>query len=101
MKKYEIYIGLKDKETLNENFSPEKITQIISKKCKKEKIGFSITTQQGGYTHDKGYVTETSMRITLLGIKAKEVKSLGKELMQYVNTDTILITSEDCDFYFL
>lgn len=101
MKKYEIYIGLKDKDTLNEYFSPEKIIQIIAKKCKKEKIGFSITTQLGGYTHNKGYVTETSLRITLLGIQPKEAQSLGEELMKYVNTDTILITSEDCEFYFL
>ena len=100
-KKYEIYIGLKDKDTYKEIFSAEDFAKILSSHCSKTKIGFSLVNQLGGYTHNKGYVTETSVRITLFGIEEEEVKKLGQDLKEIVNTDTIMITSEDSEYYYL
>ena len=98
--KYEIYVGLKDKDTYEEIFDPEIFASVLSKKCHRKQIGFSLTTQLGGYTHNKGYVTETSLRITLVGIDENEVKELGEYLKELINTDTILITSEPCEYSF-
>ena len=100
-KKYEIYIGLKDKDTYEELFTVEDFAKILSSHCSKDKIGFSLITQFGGYTHNQGYVTETSTRITLFGIEEDEVRKLGQDLKEIVNTDTIMITSEDSDYYYL
>ena len=100
MKKYEIYVGLKDQDTYTELFSTEDFMKVLSGLCKHKQIGFSMTTQLGGYTHNKGYVTETSLRITLFGIEEDEVLRLGGLLKDIINTDTILITSEDCDCRF-
>lgn len=100
-RKYEIYIGLKDQETYEELFSVDDFVKILSHICNNKKIGFSLTTQVGGYSHNKGYVTETSLRITLFGIEEDEVNKLGVLLKDVVNTDTIMITSEDCEFYFI
>ena len=44
---------------------------------------------------------ETSVRITLFGIEEDEVKMLGQDLKKIVNTDTIMITSEDSEYYYL
>ena len=60
-----------------------------------------MINQFGGYTHNKGYVTETSVRITLFGISEEEVKKLGQDLKEIVNTDTIMITCEDSEYYYL
>ena len=98
--KYEIYIGLKDKDTLLETFTIDEFAQILSKQCQNKNIGFSMTTQFGGYAHEKGYITENSLRITLVGIEEKEVQELGDTLKQIINTHTILITKEKCDFSF-
>lgn len=98
--KYEIYVGLKDQDTYEEIFDPEIFTKVLAKVCHKKEIGFSLTTQLGGYTHNKGYVTETSLRITLIGINEKEVHELGEYLKELINTDTILITKEDCEYLF-
>lgn len=100
-KKYEIYIGLKDKETYEELISIEDFVKILSDHCTKSKIGFSLTTQLGGYSHNLGYVVETSLRITLFGIEESEVRKLGLDLKEKVNTDTIMITSEDSEYYYI
>lgn len=99
-KKFEIYIGLKDKSTYEEIFSVEDFVKILSEYCKNDNIGFSMTSQVGGYSHDKGYVTETSLRITLFGVEEKSVVELAKNLKKMVNTDTIMITCEDCEYGF-
>lgn len=99
-KKYEIFIGLKDKDTYEEIFDVNIFAQVLSHKCANKRIGFSLCTQLGGYTHNKGYVTETSLRITLIGINEEEVYSLGEYLKELINTDTILITNEDCEYIF-
>lgn len=100
-KKYEIYIGLKDQNTYIEKFSAEDFARILSEHCSKKKIGFSLTSQLGGYSHNLGYVTETSLRITLFGIEEEEMKKLAIELKKTVNTDTIMITSEETEYYYL
>lgn len=98
--KYEIYIGLKDQKTYEEIFTVEEFVKVLSAHCTKKKIGFSLITQLGGYSHNKGYVTETSVRITLFGIDENDMKELGFALKELVNTDTIMITSEESDYYY-
>ena len=99
-KKYEIYIGLNNQQLEKEVLSVDDFAQILSGICTKEKIGFSLTSQLGGYSHNQGFIIETSLRITLFGITEKEVNQLGDSLKKIVNTDTIMITSEDCSFSF-
>ena len=96
--KYEIYIGLKDQDTYEEIFSPSDFAKVLAGICSNKRIAFSLTTQLGGYTHNKGYVTETSLRITLVGISKEEVYKLSTYLKELINTDTIMITKEKCDY---
>lgn len=96
--KYEIYIGLKDQDTLLEHFTAEDFAKLLTEKCTNKEIGFSLTTQLGGYAHNKGYVTETSLRITLFGIEKEDMIELGESLKKIINTDTIMITSENCEY---
>ena len=97
---YNIYIGLKDQESYDE-LDINKFKELLINICHNKQIGFSMVKQIGGYKHKKGYTTETSLRITLLGISENEAEEIGKKLMNKINTDTILITNEECEFYFL
>lgn len=101
LEKYEIYIGLKDKETLSEKYTIDDFAKFLSAQCTNKQIGFSLTTQLGGYSHDKGYTTETSLRVTLLGLQEEEVIEIGKALKETINTDTIMITKENCNCAFM
>lgn len=97
---YCIYIGLKDKDTYQELLDTETFKQILKKHCESKKIGFSCTSLFGGYEHNKGYVTENSLRITLIGAKQNEVSALAQSLKQIVNTDTVLVSVEKCIYLF-
>jgi hypothetical protein len=58
-------------------------------------------TQTGGFCHNKGYTTETSMRVIIIGVAEEEILLLGKRLMELINTDTILITKSDIQYCFM
>ena len=53
--KYEIQIGLKDKDSYKEILNVDTFRQILTEICTEKQIGFSMLTQLGGYTHNKGY----------------------------------------------
>ena len=99
--KYEIFIGLKDKDTYDEILSVENFKKILSEICIEKQINFSLLTQFGGYTHNKGYTTETSLRVIIIGISEDELILLGEKLKEIINTDTILITKTEIEYSFL
>lgn len=99
--KYEIFIGIKDKDTYEEFLSVEDFTEILSEICTEKEIGFSLLTQTGGYSHNKGYTTETSLRIIIINIEEDEVMMLGERLKKKINTDTVLYTKSEIEFAFV
>lgn len=99
--KYEIFIGLKDKDTYEEVLTIEDFKRILVEVCFEKNICFSLLTQLGGYTHNKGYTTETSLRVIVIGASEEEMMLLGDKLKKQVNTDTILITKTDVDYAFI
>lgn len=99
--KYEIFIGLKDKDTYDEIFDEESFKKALSEICKEKQICFSLLTQLGGYTHNKGYTTETSLRIVIIGIDEEEFILLGMKLKEMINTDTILVTKTEIEYSFM
>lgn len=99
--KYEIFIGIKDKDSYEEVLNVESFKKILVDVCTEKEINFSLLTQFGGYTHNKGYTTETSLRVIIIGIDEEEMIQLGIKLKELVNTDTILITKTDIEYSFL
>ena len=81
--KYEIFIGLKDKDTYDEIFDEESFKKALSEICKEKQICFSLLTQLGGYTHNKGYTTETSLRIVIIGIDEEEFILDRQQIVPY------------------
>ena len=99
--KYEIFVGMKDQDNYEEFFTAEDFKEILADICKEKEIGFSLLTQMGGYSHNKGYTTETSLRVIIIGIGEDEVQAIGERLKSLINTDTILITKTDVEYSFL
>ena len=99
--KYEIFIGLKDKDTYDEIFNVNSFVEVLSEICEKREINFTLLRQFGGYTHNKGYTTETSLRVVIIGIHEDELTLLGKKLKEIINTDTILITKTEIEYSFM
>lgn len=99
--KYEIFVGIKDKDIYQEILNVNDFKKILTDICTEEEIGFSLLTQLGGYTHGKGYTTETSLRVVIIGIDEKEVMILAERLKKEVNTDAVLITETEIDYCFI
>ncbi|MBR0400735.1 MAG: hypothetical protein IJH95_08000 [Mogibacterium sp.] len=99
--KYEIFVGMKDKDSYEEIFDAEDFKNILTEICTEKEIGFSLLTQMGGYSHNKGYTTETSLRVIIIGIDEEEVQTIGARLKALINTDTILITKTEVEYCFL
>ena len=99
--KYEIFIGLKDKDTYDEILNVDDVKKILSEICTEKEISFSLLTQFGGYIHNKGYTTENSLRVIIIGINEDELILLGEKLKEKINTDTILITKTEIEYSFM
>ncbi len=99
--KYEIFIGIKDKDSYEEILDVDDFKAMLTEICTEKQISFSLLTQLGGYTHNKGYTTETSLRIILIGIDEAEALRLGERLKEKINTDTIMITKSEIESAFL
>ena len=87
--KYEIFIGVKDKDTYLETLSIDEVKDILKEVCKDKGINFSLLTQAGGYKHHKGYTTETSLRVIIIDIDEKEIISLV-DILKKELTPTLL-----------
>ena len=97
--KFEIYVGLVNKTTLREA-TLEEVSALINSIFKERKIAFSIVRQFGGYSHEYGYSTENSIRVTLFDITEDEVENIAMKLKEGLVTDAVLITREACEFYY-
>ncbi len=99
--KYEIFIGLKDKETYTEILCVNDFKNILAEICTDKQLSFSLLTQLGGYTHNKGYTTETSLRVIIIGANENEITVLTERLKEKVNTDAVLITKTEIEYCFM
>ena len=99
--KYEIFIGIKDKDSYLEVLSVDDFKDILTEICTEKEISFTMLTQHGGYTHGKGYTTETSLRVVIIGINEDEVYLLGEKLKKKINTDAVLITKTEVEYCYI
>ena len=99
--RYEVFVGIKDKDSYIEHLDVSDFKRILTEICTEKKISFSLIKQMGGYTHSKGYTTETSLRVILIGIREEEVHRLADELKRIINTDTVLITKSDIEYCYV
>ena len=99
--KYVIFVGIKDKDTYEELLTVEDFIQILSEICTEKEISFTLLTQLGGYSHNKGYTTETSLRIVIIGIEEDEIMILGERLKKEINTDAVLYTKTEIEYAFV
>lgn len=99
--KYEIFIGLKDKDSYVEVLNVDDFKNIITQVCTHKQLSFSLMTQLGGYTHNKGYTTETSLRVVIIGADENEITVLAEWLKKKINTDAVLITKTEIEYCFM
>lgn len=100
--KYSLYIGLNDKDTLEQMMPTKKFIKIISKICKSQNIGFSIKSMNGGYIHNSGiYTFENSIELSIFGVTEEQIMTLAKKLKKIFNQESIIVIKEKVETTFI
>ena len=92
MKNYKLYIGLNDKNTLEQIIDTQKAIEIICNIIKEYKKGFSLVQQKGGYMMESGqYVFENSLALSIFEINEKQLFNFCDIFKKVFNQESILI----------
>lgn len=97
MKKYEIYVGCKDRIDLHEKISPKYLIRQLDQIFVKAGIGFSMTDHVGGYLHENGtYIIENGVMITVVGnIEKDRVNRFISFLKETNNQECVLLVEKE------
>ena len=89
---YEIYIGCKDSQTMNEITSRKEFRDMVISYFARNKVDFSVANAVGGYMHkDRAFVMEDSLWITIIGDSYTDIEGLAGKLAMYMNQESVLI----------
>lgn len=99
--KYNMYVGLNDKDTYTQLISDDEAEKIVSQICLKYVDGYTVTKRQGVYKDEKGVVTkENSLVYEFYSATDEEIKKIMDEALVKLNQNSILIEKEKVDYSF-
>lgn len=101
--RYEIFVGLNDKDTKTQLIDTQDAFNIVSVKAVKAFGGATITADNKGvYTHDNGeMVCESTIKIDLLFITNTEnLENFLRELLKDFNQESILVVHNGMACYY-
>ena len=93
MIKYNIYIGLNDKDTLKQKIDTTKAKKEVYNILLKNNIkGYTIYLVNGVFTNEKNEITrEKTLKLELLDIKKDDILKSIQELKKVLNQESILL----------
>ena len=101
--KYNIYIGLNDKDTKKQEVSTRRAKEKTIKILNHNNItGLTMYEVTGVFKHDTGEVVfEKSLKVELLEVKKEEVLKSIEELKKALNQESILLEEEKKEISFI
>ena len=91
----QVYIGLNDSETRQQEFETDQYVSILKQVCRKFGVPFSFGIQEGGYVHDDGEFTEEkSIVLTFIDVPQEIVDKLAREVCVLFHQESVLITTD-------
>ena len=97
-----IYIGLRDRERMQQLCTTEDFVGIISGICADYRIAFSMAEQVGGYMMADGtFITENSLVLTICGFTREQVLALAETLRKRLNQESVLVSVEAPELFLL
>lgn len=99
--KYNMYVGLNDKDTYKQIISDDEAQKIVSDICLKYLDGYTVTKRQGVYKDEKGIVTqENSLVYEFYFATDEKIKSIMDEALVKLNQNSILVEKAKVDYNF-
>lgn len=101
--KYNIYIGLNDKDSKKQEISIERAKEKVIEILTNNNInGLTMYKVDGVFKHENGQVVfEKSLKVELLEVKEEEVINSIKELKKALNQESILLEKEKKEINFI
>ena len=100
--RYTIYLGLKDKDRMQQLVSTEEFVALVANTCASKRLGFSLDTEKGGYLMENGtFVVEDSLALSFVGAEKEQILTLAEELRVRLNQETVLVAEESPSFFIL
>ena len=97
-----IYVGLNDSESRTQRFETDKYVDVLKNICKSYHVAFSVDIEEGGYYHDDGeYTEENTLVLVLINTERDLVREIAKDLCVFFHQESVLITEECKDGFFL
>lgn len=103
MKKYNLYIGLNDKDIKKQIYSETEAKEKTIKILSNNNINaLTMYKTLGVFTHEDGTKTiEKSLKVELLEVKEDDVLNSIKELKKKLNQESIILEIEEKEIYFI
>ena len=101
--KYNIYIGLNDKDSKKQEISTRRAREEVIKILNNNNInGLTMYVVDGVFKHETGEIVfEKSLKVELLEIEEMDVLKSIKELKKALNQESILLEKEKKEIKFL
>lgn len=103
MIKYNIYLGLNDKDTLKQKIDTSKAKKEVYKILLNNNIkAYTIYLVNGVFTNEKNDITqEKTLKIEVLDIKKDDILKSIKEIKKVLNQESILLEIEKKEVNFI
>lgn len=103
MLKYNIYIGLNDKELLKQIIDTTKARKMVYQTLLKNGIvAYTIYLVNGVFTNEVGKITkEKTLKIEVLDTKKSKIVKSIKEMKKLLNQESVLLEIEKKDINFI
>lgn len=103
MIKYNIYVGLNDRETLKQIIDTTKAKKEVYNILLKNNIkAYTIYLVNGVFTNEKNEITkEKTLKLEVLDIKKEDILKAIQEIKKALNQESILLEEEKKEVSFL
>ena len=98
--RYQIYVGLNDKDALTQRFDTEMLCRIAKLVCHNYAGAYSMNLINGGYVHDNGAFTEeNTIVLTLIDVTKEHVDEIAMDLCTFFRQESVMVTKDVVSSY--
>ena len=100
--RYQIYVGLNDKDVLKQLFSTEQFCRIAKLVCRNYVGAYSMNVIQGGYIHQNGdFTEENTIVLTLVDVSKEQVDEIAKDLCTFFRQESVMVNKDVISSYMI
>ena len=98
--RYQIYVGLNDKDILEQRFDTEQLCRVAKHVCRNYAGAYSMNVINGGYMHENGAFTEeNTIVLTLIDVTKEHVDEIAADLCAFFSQESVLVTKDVISSY--